>query len=326
MMSNFFRCRIGIVQRSKNGNAIARSAYQACTKLVGPDGREYDFTGNRETHGHIKTIMLVPADCPDWAQDPQQLWERAVCSERRCNAQEARTLDIALPRELPTELWDDAIRAMLTPFIEDGMILQVDIHETPASDGGLNPHIHVIATLRRVEGERFARKKARDWNSTFLGNAQKIRTEIADRLSAFCKIHDVGYRADPRSNVERGLPEPELTLPRWNWLVARRTGAQTAWLRENNAHRSARAGIVALEAELLQVERAIQVERELIAKDERRQAAEREAFIRRRVRLEKAERREALPPRRRVKNFEVLPSAPPEPSMECLEPSYPRLP
>jgi hypothetical protein len=323
MMSNFFRCRIGIVQRSKNGSAIARAAYQACTKMMAPDGTEYDFTGNRETHGHRKTIILAPSDCPDWAHDPQQLWERAVRAETRCNAQEARIFEIALPRELPPELWDEAIRAMLAPFAEDGAILQVDIHVTPASDGGLNPHIHVIATLRRIEGNEFARKKAREWNAKFWGHAQQIRIEIADRLNTFCKRHNVRYHADPRSNEERGLPEAEFTLPRWNILRAKRTGKRTAWLLENEAHRVSRRSISELEEELKQIERAIQVEQEQVTKDEQRGAAGIEAFIRRRAHLAKSERREALARRQCAENFETLPSVLPDLSGNYSEPSCP---
>ena len=272
------------------------------------------------TTGTRERLSARRPQSPAWVFDPQQLWTRAVLAEKRCNSQEARTFDIALPRELPPELWDEAIRAMLAPFAEDGAILQVDIHATPASDGGLNPHIHVIATLRRVDGDGFARKKARDWNSKFLGHAQQIRTEIADRLNAFCKSHDVDYHADPRSNEERGLPEPEFTIPRWNSLRAKRTGERTAWLLENEAHRVARRRISELEAELLQIEKLIVAEQELITRDERRRTADRKAFIRRRMHLEKSERREALPERQPAENFETLPSTLPDRSAEYSEP------
>ena len=206
------------------------------------------------------------------------------------------------------------------------MVVQADIHSVMARDGGSNDHVHLEMTLRRLENGEFSRHKARDWNAMFWGQAQSVRTQVATRLNEFCSRHNIDYHADPRSNEARGLPEPEATLPRWNILLAKRTGASTAWLQEIEAHRMARARILTLEAELQQTECAIQIERELDAKGERKRAAEREAFIRRRVLLEKTERREGLPPRRRVENFDVLPSETPELSLEDCEPSHPMPP
>ena len=253
MMPNFFLCRIGVIQRSAGGLRVRRSAYQACTS-TSPDGEVFDFSGNRRDHGHIRTIICAPVGSPAWTSDPQHCGHGQCWAEKRCDAQEARTFDIALPRELPPELWDEAIRAMLAPFVEDGMVMQVDIHMTAALDLGANPHIHVIATLRRVEGDGFARRKARDWNAQFLGKAQKVRSEIAGRLNEFCRRHNIDYYADPRSNEARGLPEPEPTLPRWNILLAKRNGTPTAWVKENEEHRLARAQIAQLEEDLRETE------------------------------------------------------------------------
>ena len=315
MMANFFRCRVGIIQRSKNGSAIARAAYQACTKMVAPDGTEYDCTANREEHGHVKTVVLAPSDCPDWAHDPQQLWTRAVLAETRCNSQEARTIEISLPRELSSHLHEACVRYLFAPFIEAGMIAQIDFHATTACDGLPNGHVHAEITMRRVVNGEFSRQKARDWNSMFLGRAQQVRTEMASRLNEFCRLHGIDYHADPRCNAARDLPEPEPTLPRWNWLSAKRTGTRTAWLQENEEHRLARARIAQLEEELRQTERAIQTELELMANRERKRAADREAFIHRRALLAKTERREA--PGRHAEDFQVEPSAPPELLVEC---------
>ncbi len=317
-MANFFRCRVGIIQRSRGDSAIARSAYQACAKMVAPDGVEHDFTAQREAHGHIKTLMLVPADCPAWAHDPQQLWDRAVRAERRCNAQEARTIEISLPRELPANLHVDCVRYLLDPFVQLGMIVQGDFHRTIACDGLPNDHVHVEMTLRRVENGEFSRSKPRNWNALFLGRAQQVRLQFATRLNDFCRRHGIDYHADARTNSARGLPEPEMTLPRWQILLAKRTGKRTAWLQANDDHRAARRQISELEVELQQVERAIQGEEAQLAKAERRRVAERAAFVRRRAYLETA-RRESLPPRHTEKSA-VVSRAPPELPGEGDEP------
>jgi hypothetical protein len=140
------------------------------------------------------------------------------------------------------------------------MVVQGDIHAPLAADDDPNPHVHLVAALRRIEGDGFSSRKAREWNAMFLGQAKKIRMQIAESLNAFCARHGVDYRADPRSNHERGLPAPEATLPRWNTEMAKRTGRRTRWLKERDAARAARHRLTALESTLESINEAIRVE------------------------------------------------------------------
>jgi hypothetical protein len=141
------------------------------------------------------------------------------------------------------------------------MVVQADIHTPPAVDGDPNTHVHLEATLRRIENDGFSSHKARDWNALFLGKAKKIRRQIADALNAFCAQHNVDYRADSRNNRERGLPAPEATLPRWNIEMASRTGHRTIWLTARDAERTKRRQLAALESLLESIDEAIRVER-----------------------------------------------------------------
>jgi len=259
-MPSFYRCRLGIIQRSRGGSAIRRSAYQTCRRMEAPDGRAFDYSKNRDSHGHIQTIILAPPSSPAWVQEPHTLWLKAVCAERRCNAQEARTIEVSLPRSLPRDLWQGCVRAVASPFVAVGMVVQADIHAPPAADGDPNPHVHLIATMRRIENDEFSSHKARDWNALFLWQAKKIRRQIAEILNAFCAQHGVDYRADPRSNRERGLPAPEMTLPRWNIEMANRTGRRTKWMTERDDERTARHKLAALESTLESINEAIRVE------------------------------------------------------------------
>ena len=109
-----------------------------------------------------------------------------------------------------------------------------------ACDRRPNSHIHEM-TLRRVEGEA-SRAESEGLECDVFGRAQQVRTEMAARLNEFCRRHDIDYHADPRSNAARGLPEPELTLPSWNILLAKRTGEPTPWMEENEAHRAGGGG------------------------------------------------------------------------------------
>jgi hypothetical protein len=141
------------------------------------------------------------------------------------------------------------------------MVVQADIHARPAADDDPDPHVHLAGTMRRIENDGFSSHKARDWNALFLGQAKKIRMQIAEILNAFCAQHGVDYRADPRSNLERGLPAPEVTLPRWNIEMANRTGRRTEWMMVRDAERTARHQLAALESTLESINEAIRVER-----------------------------------------------------------------
>ena len=260
-MSSFYRCRLGIIQRSRGGSAIRRSAYQACQRMEDPNGVVFDYSKNRDSHGHVQTIVCAPPGSPPWVQDPRTLWLKAVCAERRRDAQEARTIELSLPRSLPRDLWEGCVRAVVAPFVAVGMVVQADIHERPAADDDPNGHVHLEGTMRRIENDGFSSHKARDWNDLFLGQAKKIRMQIAEILNAFCAQHGVDYRADPRSNLERGLPAPEVTLPHWNIELANRTGRRTKWMMARDAERTKRHRLAALESTLESINEAIRVER-----------------------------------------------------------------
>lgn len=96
-MSSFFRVRFGIVQRSRGGSAIRRAAYQSCSRLCALDGTVIDKSADRERHGHVGTLMIAPDGSPGWVLDVGACWAKATAAEKRVDAQEARTVDIALP-------------------------------------------------------------------------------------------------------------------------------------------------------------------------------------------------------------------------------------
>jgi len=253
-MSSFFCFSIGVVQRSRGGSAVRRSAYQACGSIKLANGTNIDYS---DRGGHVVTLMFAPLGSPGWVRDPQEFWRRAAAAEKRANAQEARLVELALPRGLSRADWIDIASRLSRKFVAEGMVVQVDLHCTTARAGGEHPHAHFMLSMRRLQGEGFAAKKAREWNRLFFGKANALRKDIAGFLNEYCKRKGVAYEADPRSNAERGLPPPEPTIPRWNILFHKRTGKKTAWLEQRDREREARAAIVALEQECAELERMI---------------------------------------------------------------------
>lgn len=257
-MSDFFRVQLGVVSRSEGHCAAKRSAYQSCGQIVGHDGERFDFS--RKAAEHVATIMLVAPDAPEWARQPESLWQRAALAEKRVDAQEARILDFSMPRAIPAELWKACIRHCYEPFLRMGMVIQVDVHDTPASDGSRNVNIHGLATLRELDGDGFASRKNRGWNDTFRErNGRTVREQFAERLTAFCQEHDVAYVGDARPNTERDLPDPEPELPKWNFDAWKRDGKMPEALAALQEHRTRRRQWEAARAE--EIEAALGLKR-----------------------------------------------------------------
>lgn len=240
-MADFFRIQLGIVSRSEGHSGAKRSAYQSCSIVVAHDGERFDF--RRKRREHVRTVMLAPDGAPGWTRDPETLWHRAAEAEKRIDAQEARIVDFSMPRAIPAELWGACIAHVYEPYVSMGMVLQIDIHDTNASDGGRNVNVHGLATLRPLDGDGFSSKKNRAWNDLFRERSGRgVREAFAERLTGFCRAHGIDYEGDARPNAERDHPAPEPELPKWNFEAARRGNEMPealAALLEHRRHRRA---------------------------------------------------------------------------------------
>jgi hypothetical protein len=257
-MSDHFGCKFGLVQRSKGQCAIEKSAYRRGGTARLPDGSVADFSKRTDV---VASFVVTPTGAPAWTADCAQLWKKAVAAEKRANAQEARLIEISIPRALPREHWVDLARRLARVLAIRGMAVQVDIHCPIASDGLPNPHIHLMMTMREIVDGEFSPKKARHWNAYFYNNAKALRREIAEMLNEFCRMKGVNYHADHRSNAERGLPPAEVNIPRWNILAYKRSGKKTPALEKRDEERKVRAKIARLEAETHELERELEAAR-----------------------------------------------------------------
>jgi len=120
-------------------------------------GLVHDYTRKA---GVVETMMLLPEGAPAWASDPAQLWNRVEAGEKRKDAQTAREINIALPVELDAE----QRKALVVEYCRDqftsqGMVADVSFHDADQN----NPHVHIMLTMRRFDGDGFG-PKAREWN------------------------------------------------------------------------------------------------------------------------------------------------------------------
>lgn len=125
-------------------------------------GAVHDYTRKSDIqHSEIMT----PEGAPEWSQDRPALWNAVEAAERRKDAQVAREVQLALPRELDAEAQVALVRTFVRDeFVALGMVADFSVHDHVARDGGEQPHAHVMLTMRSIDENGFG-LKVRDWNS-----------------------------------------------------------------------------------------------------------------------------------------------------------------
>ena len=195
-----------VISRADGRSAVAAAAYRSASELYDERlGRAHSFTNKA---GVIHSEILLPEGAPAHLADRATLWNTVEATEKRKDAQLAREIEIALPRELTKaqaiELARDFVREQ---FVAQGMIADLNVHWGQTADGEDQPHAHIMLTLREVGPDGFG-KKARDWNRTekLVGWRQRWAEMANERLAEF------GYdlRIDHRSHAAQGIElEPQ---------------------------------------------------------------------------------------------------------------------
>lgn len=187
-----------IISRSKGQSAIASAAYRSGEKLNDQRTNEEKFY-RREIKP--ETMILAPSHAPGWVQDRNQLWNEVEKIEKRKDAQLARELNIALPKELSNDLQRELVREYVQEqFVNKGMIADVAIHR----DDKENPHVHIMLTTREISAEGFGQKN-RDWNQRAL--LEKWREEWANYANKALEKEGIQDRISHLSNEARGLEQ-----------------------------------------------------------------------------------------------------------------------
>lgn len=139
---------VSIVKRSRGQSAVAASAYQSGEKLFCQSDHKQKY------YSHKKEIVwsdvLLPENAPLIYKDRNTLWNSVEQIEKRYDAQLARRIIIALPREIPRDSQITLIRTFcLEQFVSKGMIADVAVHDRD----GDNPHAHILLTMRALDNE-----------------------------------------------------------------------------------------------------------------------------------------------------------------------------
>ncbi len=218
---------IKITKRSKQQSAVAGAAYQSGENLFSEyDQKHKDY---RKKEGVVYTEIMLPSHAPPEYADREQLWNAVEAVENQWNSQLARRFVLALPREVPEELYPQMVQDYCNQFfVSKGMIVDFAIHDPKPS--GHNPHCHVMLTMRALDeqgrwlpkarkvydfdenGERIRLPSGRwkshkedtvDWNEQSHG--QEWRTGWETVQNRYLEMVNSPVRVDLRSYEKQGL-------------------------------------------------------------------------------------------------------------------------
>ena len=224
-----------IISRGKGQSCMASCAYYAGEKKYS----EYECCWKypHSSPARVKWVeVMLPPNAPRAYADPQTLWNAVDAAETSVNAQTARSMLFALPRELTDEQNLALVRDFCQKeFVDKGMVCNFFYHDK--GDG--NPHVHIMLTLRAMDengkwlpksknvyaldenGNRICTPNGRwmrvkvntvDWNERKYGEIWRQDWAAAQNaaLEAAGRMECVDMRSLERQGVEDRLPQKHL--------------------------------------------------------------------------------------------------------------------
>jgi hypothetical protein len=191
-----------IVRRSAGRTVTAAAAYRAGELIVDQrTGLAFDY---RPRGGVAHTEIIAPDDAPAWMHDRAALWNAVEAGEKRKDAQLARDIEMALPHELTPAQRLDLVRGFVrAAFTGAGMVADIAIHAPCRRDADRrNHHVHILLTMRAIEGESFG-PKVRAWNDAAL--LEQWRALWAEHVNRALELAGESARIDHRSLEAQGI-------------------------------------------------------------------------------------------------------------------------
>jgi len=200
-----------VISRAAGSSAVAAAAYRSASRLHDERlGRHHDFSNKT---GVVHSEVMLPENASGGWQDRGQLWNHIEAIEVRKDAQLAREIEFAIPREMTEEQGIALARDFVArEFVDRGMVADLNVHWDIGADGLAKPHAHVMLTMREIiidsDGESGFSAKVRDWNRTeLLAHWREAwAAHVNERLAAL----DIDASIDHRSLEAQGIDlEPQ---------------------------------------------------------------------------------------------------------------------
>ena len=224
-----------IISRGKGKSCMASCAYYSGEKKYSEYECCWKYPHSSSSRVKLVEVMLPP-NAPKAYANPQMLWNAVDAAETSVNAQTARSMLFALPRELTYEQNLALVRNFCQKeFVDKGMVCNFFYHDK--GDG--NPHVHIMLTLRamdengkwlpksknvyaldengnRIRAPNGSWKRVKvdtvDWNERKYGEIWRQDWAAAQNaaLEAAGRMERVDMRSLERQGVEDRLPQKHL--------------------------------------------------------------------------------------------------------------------
>lgn len=207
-----YHLHVKIIGRKAGSSAVASAAYRSASRLRDERiDRVQDFSNKR---GVVHSEVMLPDGAPEVWSDRERLWNDVEAFEVRKDAQLAREVEFAIPRELTQRQGIELARDFVqSEFVGQGMIADLNVHWDFAEDGSPKPHAHVMLTMRSVDENGFG-QKVRDWNRTEM--VERWRERWASHVNERLAELDIDARIDHRSLEAQGIglePQTQVGAP-----------------------------------------------------------------------------------------------------------------
>ncbi|MFN5521730.1 Ti-type conjugative transfer relaxase TraA [Bradyrhizobium sp.] len=207
-----YHLHVKVIGRKSGSSAVASAAYRSGSRLRDERlDRSHDFSGKR---GVVHSEVMLPENAPQAWSNRERLWNDVEAAEVRKDAQLAREVEFALPREMSGAQGIELARDFaLAEFVDRGMIADLNVHWDVTEDGMPKPHAHVMLTMRAVDENGFG-QKVRDWNRTEM--VERWRERWAELANERLAELDIDARIDHRSLEAQGIalePQSQIGAP-----------------------------------------------------------------------------------------------------------------
>ncbi len=207
-----YHLHVKVIGRKSGSSAVASAAYRSGSRLRDERlDRSHDFSGKR---GVVHSEVVLPEHAPQAWSDRERLWNDVETFEIRKDAQLAREVEFAIPREMSEaqgiELARDFVRG---EFVDRGMIADLNVHWDFGEDGMPKPHAHVMLTMRAADENGFG-QKVREWNRTEM--VERWRERWAELANERLAELDIDARIDHRNLEAQGIalePQSQIGAP-----------------------------------------------------------------------------------------------------------------
>ena len=207
-----YHLHVKVIGRKSGSSAVASAAYRSGSRLRDERlDRSHDFSAKR---GVVHSEVMLPENAPEAWSDRERLWNDVEAFEVRKDAQLAREVEFAIPREMNEAQGIALVRDFTqAEFVDRGMIADLNVHWDVAEDGMPKPHAHVMLTMRAVDENGFG-QKVRDWNRTEM--VERWRERWAELANERLAELDIDARIDHRSLEAQGIalePQSQIGAP-----------------------------------------------------------------------------------------------------------------